>query len=164
MRELPLLVTQPSGRIVGVNPAAAAIVGACEGARCRDAVDAEDADGRSICAGCNPSRFTPGEQQDRGDVRVQGQDVRLVCSAVDGVRVIALMPPVGVGAGGPQLSPREREVLVLVARGFTSPAIAKRLHLTTSTVRTHVEHVRKKLGVRTRSQAVARALALGQIE
>ena len=34
----------------------------------------------------------------------------------------------------------------------------------TSTVRTHVEHIRDKLGVRTRSQAVARALALGQIE
>jgi DNA-binding CsgD family transcriptional regulator len=164
MRELPLLVTQPSGRILGANPAAVDIVGACEGARCRETVDAEDAEGRSICAGCNPPRFVPGSQNDHGDVFVNGTEVRLVCSAVDGVRVIAMLPPSGASSAGPQLSPREREVLVLVARGFTSPAIAKRLGLTTATVRTHVEHVRKKLGVRTRSQAVARALALGQIE
>ncbi|MFZ5477479.1 MAG: response regulator transcription factor [Myxococcota bacterium] len=164
MREVPLLVTRPDGRIMGANPAAIDVIGPCDKGRCAEAVDAEDVEGRSICGGCRPESFAPGEQREHGNVNVNGTATRLVCSAVDGVRVVTLLPPSGPDMSGPQLSPREREVLVLVARGFTSPSIAKRLGLTTATVRTHVEHIRSKLGVRTRSQAVARALALGQIE
>lgn len=61
----------------------------------------------------------------------------------------------------PQLSGRELEILDLVSRGFTNPQIGLRLGITAATVKTHLEHVRGKLGVRNRATAVAVALRLG---
>lgn len=103
---------------------------------------------------------------DHGTVTVRGADFRLVCRPEGDHRAIHLesvvrpadqMPP------PPPLSPREREVLALVARGLTTSRIARRLGMRPSTVRTHMEHVRDKLGVRTRAQAVAQALAMGEL-
>jgi len=56
---------------------------------------------------------------------------------------------------------REAEVLRLVSEGLTNQRIARRLGIQFSTVRTHVEHARQKLGCTTRAEAVARALHLG---
>jgi DNA-binding NarL/FixJ family response regulator len=53
------------------------------------------------------------------------------------------------------LSPREREILDLLAEGLTGQAIAERLFLSSETVRTHVRNATSKLGARTRVQAVA---------
>jgi DNA-binding CsgD family transcriptional regulator len=61
------------------------------------------------------------------------------------------------------LTPRERRVLVLVAGGKTSRDIAEELGIRPRTVRTHVEHVLRKLGVHTRAEAVARAFELGTL-
>jgi DNA-binding NarL/FixJ family response regulator len=60
-----------------------------------------------------------------------------------------------------QLSEREREILDLVARGLTNPAIAARLVLSEKTVRNHVSNVFAKLQVTGRAQAVARARDAG---
>jgi DNA-binding CsgD family transcriptional regulator len=57
------------------------------------------------------------------------------------------------------LTGREREVLLLVARGRTNREIAALLWLSPATVRTHLEHVFEKLGVNTRAAAVARVFA-----
>lgn len=54
------------------------------------------------------------------------------------------------------LSPREREVLELVARGYRSREIAKSLHIGLTTVHTHIRRIYKKLHVCSRSQAIAR--------
>ena len=54
------------------------------------------------------------------------------------------------------LTPREAEVLDLVARGLTNAEIAGRLVISPATVRTHLEHVFEKLDVHTRTAAVAR--------
>ena len=48
---------------------------------------------------------------------------------------------------GPVLSPREREVLKLIAEGRSIPAMAKELYLASSTVKTHVQRLYEKLGV-----------------
>jgi DNA-binding CsgD family transcriptional regulator len=60
----------------------------------------------------------------------------------------------------PELTAREREVLAWVARGKTNAEIARLLWLAPSTVRKHLENVYAKLGVSTRTAAVARFLGL----
>jgi len=54
------------------------------------------------------------------------------------------------------LSPREREVLGLMARGFRNREIANALVISESTTKVHVRHVLEKLGVRTRAEAITR--------
>lgn len=66
--------------------------------------------------------------------------------------------------GGPRLTPRERECLVWVGRGKTAAEIAIILGLSIDTVRDHVKSLRGKLSATTRAEAVARAVALGEIE
>jgi len=61
------------------------------------------------------------------------------------------------------LSAREIEVLELVARGRTNKEIARRLHLSEATVKTHLLHVFSKLQVEDRTQAVTTALEAGVI-
>ena len=58
-------------------------------------------------------------------------------------------------ASAPRLSAREQTVLGLVGEGLTSTAIAERLGIATATVESHVRSARRKLGARTRRQAVA---------
>jgi len=72
------------------------------------------------------------------------------------------------GAGDGQsvavrLSPREREVLELAARGLTADGVAAELFLSVETVRTHTRNAIKKLGARNRLHAVVMALAAGVI-
>ena len=62
------------------------------------------------------------------------------------------------------LSPREREVLGLLARGFTGEQIAERLVLSPETVRTHIRNAREKLGASTRVEAVTMALIAREIQ
>ncbi|BBY81020.1 response regulator transcription factor [Mycolicibacterium pulveris] len=59
---------------------------------------------------------------------------------------------------GPVLSPRERDVLRLIAAGSSIPAMAKELFLAPSTVKTHVQRLYDKLGVNDRAAAVAEAM------
>jgi two-component system nitrate/nitrite response regulator NarL len=58
----------------------------------------------------------------------------------------------------PALSAREREVLNLIARGQSIPAIATELYVAPSTVKTHVQRLYEKLGVSDRAAAVAEAM------
>lgn len=61
----------------------------------------------------------------------------------------------------PTLSPRETEVLRLVAAGQSNPAIAATLFVSEATVKTHLIHVFEKLDVSDRTRAVTRAMELG---
>ena len=63
--------------------------------------------------------------------------------------------------GSTPLSPREREILALVAEGTATAAIGKELHLSVATVKTHLQHAYEKLGVSDRAAAVAEALRRG---
>jgi DNA-binding NarL/FixJ family response regulator len=62
------------------------------------------------------------------------------------------------------LTPREREVLLLVARGYSSAQIASELVISPRTVGTHIQHILAKLGVENRTQAAAIAHRAGLIE
>ncbi|HEY3511383.1 response regulator transcription factor [Kribbella sp. NPDC051137] len=59
------------------------------------------------------------------------------------------------------LTDREREILIAIGRGWTNPEIAARLHLSESTVKTHVGRVLAKIGARDRVQAVIFAYDVG---
>jgi LuxR family transcriptional regulator, maltose regulon positive regulatory protein len=83
----------------------------------------------------------------------------------------AACAPMQPGSGGPALtaarqplldplSPREREVLQLVAAGFSNQQIADRLVISLNTAKRHVKHVLAKLTVANRTQAVVRAREL----
>jgi len=84
-------------------------------------------------------------------------DGRLQTGVADEVRLRS-------GDARPVLSPREGEVLRLIAKGRSAPQIAAELHLGTGTVKTHLLHLYDKLGVGERAAAVAQAMRQGLLE
>jgi DNA-binding NarL/FixJ family response regulator len=62
-----------------------------------------------------------------------------------------------------QLTPREREVLILLAQGLSNAHVAVKLAISEATVRTHLAHVMAKLGVREKAQAVIAAYQSGLV-
>lgn len=64
----------------------------------------------------------------------------------------------------PELTQREREVLALLAQGYTNPAIAEKLVLSPKTVRNHVSNIFSKLQVAGRAEAIVRARDAGLTE
>jgi DNA-binding CsgD family transcriptional regulator len=74
------------------------------------------------------------------------------------VIVSAVATPVTSGSvPAVRLSPREQEVLELVAEGYSNVMIATRLHLSENTVKTYVENLLSRLNARNRAEAVAAA-------
>jgi two-component system nitrate/nitrite response regulator NarL len=103
-------------------------------------------------------------------------DARELCDAIAAVargRTV-LAPQLQSGIAGeirlrgaderPLLTPREREILKLVADGLAAPQIGRRLCLATPTVKTHLHHAYAKLGVAERAAAVAEAMRRGLLE
>jgi two-component system nitrate/nitrite response regulator NarL len=66
--------------------------------------------------------------------------------------------------GPPQLTAREQEVLRLVSEGYSAPDIGKQIHLSTTTVKSHLHSLYEKLGVSDRAAAVAEAMRRGMLE
>ncbi|MCW2958951.1 MAG: two component transcriptional regulator, LuxR family [Solirubrobacterales bacterium] len=64
----------------------------------------------------------------------------------------------------PALTPREHEVLALTADGHSAPDIGRQLHLSQSTVKTHLKSLYEKLAVNDRAAAVAEAMRRGLLE
>jgi DNA-binding NarL/FixJ family response regulator len=63
--------------------------------------------------------------------------------------------------GRPQLSPRENEIIVLLAEGFGVGPIARKLFISESTAKTHIAKIYEKLGAANRAQAIMRAVQAG---
>jgi two-component system, NarL family, nitrate/nitrite response regulator NarL len=64
----------------------------------------------------------------------------------------------------PALSPREYQVLERTATGRSAPEIARELHISTATVKTHLRNLYEKLGVSERAAAVAEAMRRGVLD
>ena len=88
-----------------------------------------------------------------------------VRAAARGETVLA--PPVAaklvtrMRRGGPELTPREVQVLALVAEGLSNAEVGRELFIGEATVKTHLLRIFGKLGVADRTAAVTRAIALG---
>ena len=65
---------------------------------------------------------------------------------------------------GPQVSPREREVLGLLADGLAVAQIARTLYISESTAKTHISKLYEKLGAGNRAQAIMAAMRMGLIK
>ena len=76
-------------------------------------------------------------------------------------RVIATAAPAVVPREGAALTPRELDVLRLVAQGLGNKEIAAELDLSAHTVKYHLASVLAKLGVRSRTEAVSRGIRTG---
>jgi two-component system, NarL family, nitrate/nitrite response regulator NarL len=103
-------------------------------------------------------------------------DARELCDAISAVargRTV-LAPELQAGVAGeirlralhdrPVMSDRELETLTLIAEGLSAPEIGRALHLSTATVKTHLQHIYEKLGVSERAAAVAEAMRRGLLE
>ena len=76
-----------------------------------------------------------------------------VRAAIDGLLVLS--SPLGAAVERPPLTPREKQILALVVMGYTNREIADQLVLAESTVKSHLFSAFRRLGVRSRSEAVA---------
>ncbi|MEV4275430.1 response regulator transcription factor [Actinoplanes xinjiangensis] len=96
-------------------------------------------------------------------VRVVAAGEALLAPAVTRRVIATFTTPGTTGVRLDQLTPREHEVLVLLAGGATNAEIATTLRLGETTVKTHVSRVLMKIGARDRTQAVVLAYELGVV-
>jgi DNA-binding CsgD family transcriptional regulator len=164
LSKTPVITTDADGRIRQINKAAKKLFGDARGRRCGDVMVARDATRRIVCTQqCAKSLIGDCEQRDLPQVTVRGEDYRMMCTGLEGGAVVTLLDAVITEPVREPLTPRELEILAMVSEGLTSKRIARRLGISFSTVRTHLERARSKLGARSRAEAVARAVRTGQL-
>jgi DNA-binding NarL/FixJ family response regulator len=105
-----------------------------------------------------------GAEEIRAAVEAVARGEAALDPAVQRHVVAALAEPEGAGELPDGLTPREAEVLALIAGGLTNAEIAERLVVSAATVKSHVNHIFAKAGVRDRAQAVVYAYAHGLAE
>src|SRR3954451_15014933 len=161
---VPAYAIGPTGVIIWVNAAARRLVGDARGRQFTSVVAPEDTRRarehftRKII-GTEKITDAPvvlvGADGDRVSVEVSSVPL------VEGHRIVGVFgqmsdvdaePPEAVP---PHLTPRQVEVLRLLQRGRSTEQIARELHLSVETARTHVRHLLRALGVHTRLEAVA---------
>jgi DNA-binding CsgD family transcriptional regulator len=108
----------------------------------------------------------------------RGAAMSLATAAEYALLLAAAEPPAGLSAGPPagppsqppplaaalpRLSPRERELIILVAQGRTDAQIAAQLYITVRTVSSHLDRIRDKTGCRRRADITRLALSTGLV-
>jgi PAS domain S-box-containing protein len=163
---VPSYVIDRHGIIRWINPAAQRLVGDVRGRQFTSVVSAEE----TRRAKETFARRIAGLEQ-QGDYEMvlmdaDGDRVSVEVSSValySGDRIVGVFGQVvDVEEGNlplthPHLTPRQTEVLRLLERGHSTDQIAGELHLSTETVRNHVRHLLRALGVHSRLEAVAAA-------
>jgi PAS domain S-box-containing protein len=163
---VPTYVIDRTGIIRWVNPAAERLVGDVRGRQFTSVVSPEDKRRSQEIFARNVAGTARVEDVDVVLMGAGGDRVAVEVSSVPllrGERVIGVFgqishqpadPPV---KAHPALTPRQTEVLRLLEHGRSTGQIAEELHLSRETVRNHVRHLLRNLGVHSRLEAVALA-------
>jgi PAS domain S-box-containing protein len=161
---VPTYVVDADGVIRWINPAARRLVGDVRGHQVTSVVAPEE----RLRARKHFTRKIAGTEKvtdtevvilgaDGGRVKVEISSVPLMQEhRIVGVfGQVVDVAEVRVDAPPPHLTPRQGEVLRLLQRGASTEQIARELHVSKETVRNHIRHLLRALGVHTRLEAVA---------
>ena len=163
---LPVVVAGDDGKVIAQYRPARELLGPGTGKYCWDVVGGlEDVDTLPCRYGCVMDLLARGmDCSQRTEFKLSGIRHQLTCIPVDGAAV-CLLGQMGTDARSiwKDLSPREREILRLLADGETNATMAGLLDVRVSTIRTHVERMRSKLCVSTRAAMVAEGFRLGYL-
>ena len=165
---VPSYVLDTTGVVRWINPAAERLLGDVRGRHFTSIVASEDSRrARELFSrkvlGNSPATDSAGVLVSTGGTRV-AVEISSV-PLMSGERVVGVFglfegrPEDAPTAPHPHLTPRQVEVLRLLEQGRSTRQIAADLHLTTETVRNHVRHLFRALGVHSRLEAVAVARA-----
>ncbi len=153
-----VVVANRDGTLISQNAPALRLMGQGVGKPCWKTVGGlQNAEGLPCEQGCVGRLIAKGlNQTQHTDLELGGRRHHLTCIPLDEIVVCMLRPD---GEQQPEkwqiLTAREQEVLQLLSAGETTSSIAETLNIGESTVRTHVEKMRDKLGVSTRAGLVA---------
>ncbi|HEX5291976.1 MAG TPA: LuxR C-terminal-related transcriptional regulator [Streptosporangiaceae bacterium] len=103
-----------------------------------------------------PAQAQAAEERGRAMSPATAAEYALMLSAAE-------PPPPGPAAGPDRLSPRERELVTLVAQGRTDAQIAEQLYISVRTVSSHLDRIRDKTGCRRRADLTRLALSAGLV-
>lgn len=161
---VPSYILDTDGIVRWINPAAERLLGNVRGRHFTSVVGPEDrARARELFARKLLGTTTATEASGVL-VSADGRRLALEVSAVPllgGEQVVGIFglltgrPDEHTSAPPPHLTPRQAEVLRLLEQGRSTKQIAQELHLSTETVKNHVRHLLRALGVNTRLEAVA---------
>ena len=168
---VPSYIIDREGRIAWLNPAAERLVGDVRGRTFTDVVSRED---RPRARDAFARKIVGKEKVTDTEVELLGPDGRELTVEVssvplrEGHQVVGVFgllsrPPEAMKASRPHpaLTPRQREVLQMLAHGASTRQIAETLHLSIETVRNHVRGLLQALDVHSRVEAIAMARAEG---
>jgi PAS domain S-box-containing protein len=162
---VPSYVLDTTGIVRWINPAAERLLGDVRGRHFTSVVAPED---RPRANELFTRKLLGSSATDAKGVLVSTDGTRLplevsAVSLMNGERVVGVF---GLMAGPledqptephPALTPRQTQVLRLLEQGHSTKQIADELHLSTETVRNHIRHILRALGVHSRLEAVAAA-------
>ena len=179
----PLVVFDANRRVVHLNQPAEALLGVraadAVGHTCQSVLHGRTADGRASCdAGCrHTGHARRGWPVPPVQLMIQTADgprpftvSTIVLIGKDGPLLCRVLRASGSGAGDAlaaartRLTPRQREVLQLLAAGVPARGVARRLGITETTARNHIRAILVELQVHSQLEAVARARNLGIVE
>lgn len=160
-----IVVANSCGTVVYMNRPAGELTGEATGRKCWETVGVlQGAAGLPCEFGCVQRLLASGAGYATStDVRLTDGRYNLVCVSLGG-QVVCVLSRLGAPREAWQrVTPRERDVLCLLSKGQTTEGIAEELGVSPSTVRTHVEHMRRRFGVSTRAGLVGCCHQLGLI-
>ena len=165
---VPSYVVDTAGIVRWINPAAERLLGNIRGRQFTSVVAPEDRPGARRRFAQKMLGTSAASEATGHLVSTAGTRVPVEVSSVpltSGETVVGVFglieerPDDGPTAPPPHLTPRQVEVLRLLEQGRSTKQIAAELHLSTETVRNHIRHLFRALGVHSRIEAVAAARA-----